>query len=180
MYDHVLKYQENEHTTDLISELSNKQFLDMISYPRVDPVSQGKTVMQTLRGADEASEVEDAWSDADQPKISEPDDEDTESDVSDGGRSYETLPKGLRQPNGLTERNIERICRVICSAPPRTAAKLESKFGKLKDKPQFAFLNPTNGYHAYYQWRLERNRAGNGIPPEYDLGMGDDQAVAVR
>ena len=177
MYDTVLVHQDTESTINLISEMSNEQFLDVISCPRVDPISQGKTVMQSLG---EASGVEDASSEAEHARISEGDDEGTESDVSDGRCNYEALPKGLHQPDGITERNIERICRIICTAPSRATAKLESKFRKLKDRSQFAFIDPTNKYHAYYQWRLERNRAGDGIPPEYDLGMGDEQGETVR
>ena len=175
VYDNALVYQQTEDKTKLVSEMSNEQFLDAISCPRIDPVTQGNRVLQSLGAANEVSDNENAS--ADERAVGEDGAEDdvSESDISDGGHIYETVPKGASQPNGKIEQDIEKICRMICTAPSHTSAKLEARFRKLKVKPRFAFLDPGHRYHKYYKWRLERNKAGDGIGPEYDYGVGQEQ-----
>ena len=174
MYDNALVYQRTEDKVNLISEMSNDQFLDAISCPRVDPVTQGQKVLQSLGGAKEASGDEDLSSEGEADEGGAEEDG-SGSDISDGGRIYETIPKGALQPNGKIEQDIEKICRLICTAPSHTGAKLESRFRQLHIKPRFAFLDPEDRHYKYYKWRLERNRAGRGIGPEYDYGVGDEQ-----
>lgn len=179
IYEDALIYQSDEKAPQLISEMSNEQYLDAISCPRDDPVTQGKKVMQSSADMDDPSDVEDDVSNLDDGTLSAPDDG-SQSDASDGGRIYETLPEGAIQASSKMERRIEKVCRMIHSASLQEIAELETRFLESTAGYRYQFLDACNKYHAYYRWRLERNRAGKGIDAQYDYGMGLECGKELR
>ncbi|KAL9101987.1 MAG: hypothetical protein Q9163_002816 [Psora crenata] len=122
VYNDALIYKCEEDAPQLVTEMSNEQFLDSISCPRIDPISQGKRVMRTLGDEEDASDTDGASVEEDNEKDA------GDSDASQGGRVYETLPNGAVQPDGIMERDIERICRIICLEPIHRRDKLEHLF----------------------------------------------------
>ena len=161
--------------------MTNEQYLDAISCPRIDPISQGKKVMRSPDD-DEYSSDEDETASIE--AATEPDAVDVkgdDSDISDGGRAYETLPKGVIQPDGIVERDIERICRIICMEAKPRRERFEHLLSEAKgQQPRFSFLIPGNNHHSYFRWRLHTNEMGNGIGPEFDHGTGVREGEAVK
>ena len=178
IYDDALIYHSDQETPQLISEMSNEQYLDAISCPRDDPATQGKKVMQSSADMDDPTDLEDNASVMDDGTTDKNDG--SESDASEGGRIYETLPKGAIQPNSKTEKDVEKVCRLICSTPPKASAELEARVLESQAGSRYRFLHPSDEYHAYYRWRLERNIAGKGIDAKYDYGLGPGQGRELR
>lgn len=159
--------------------MSNEQYLDAISCPRDDAVTQGKKVMQSAADMDDPSDFEDDASAIDDATTGARD-SGSESDVSEGGHIYETLPKGAVQPNSKMEKNIEKICRLMCSASSKASSELEDRFLQSAARSRYTFLDPSSEYNTYYRWRLEKNTAGDGIDAQYDFGMGKEQGKELR
>ena len=132
--------------------MSNEQYLDAISCPRIDPIRQGQKVLISDTSEDENIEEEAGGEEEEE---------------------YETLPEGAIRPNDcLAERRIERIARALCIHPVEKQAFYQDLMTrKLLDDPKWAkhsFLNPSDRHHIYYKFRIAENRAGRGIDPEYD------------
>ncbi len=166
VYNDSLVYQDPDNAPQLVSELTNEQYLGAISCPRIDPIRQGKKVMAQVdesflesEDGDEKVEITDDTEDLD-------DDEEDEVE-------YETLPEGAIRPDDcLAERRIERIARAVCIHPEKEQAFYENRMKqKFIDDPKWAkysFLLPADHHHIYYEYRIAENRAGRGIDPEYD------------
>ena len=160
----------------LVSDTSNEQYLDAISCPREDPITQSKNASHSLDDSESSSEEESSSPSANAGEGRQDDEASqlNETGAVDAQPTYEVLPRGAMQPDGATERDIERICRLICLSPPLVSGKVEQKLkNRLKEKSRFGFLGPGHKFHSYYKWRLERNRLGDGIAPEYDLEGGE-------
>ena len=164
--------------------MSNEQYLDAISCPRIDPVAQGEKLAHSLGRKDASSDTaEDSEAyETDKTSIDgdiSPEDHDGDQQKGLGkakaGRLANNPPEGTIEPDGQMERSIEQVCRIICAAPDSSSAELERRFReKFKDRPKYTFLDPESRFHTYYKWRLARNRAGDGIAPKYDVVVDDD------
>ena len=146
--------------------MTNEQYLDAISCPRIDPIKQGQHVMPLVEEHFLDSE------DGDE-KVDLTEDTEDEVDDEDDDEEYETLPDGAIRPDDcVAERRIERIARAICIHPVKEQAFYEGNMRqRVLDDPKWAkhsFLLPTDRHHIYYQYRIAENRAGRGIDPEYD------------
>ena len=143
--------------------MTNEQYLDTISCPRIDPTRQGQKVL--AHAEDSFLESEDG-----NTKIEITDDTDDEEDEEE---EYETLPEGAVRPaDCLAERRIERVARALCIHPTEKQPFYEDLMNrKPADDPKWAkhaFLRPGHRHHIYYRYRIAENRAGRGIDPEYD------------
>ena len=166
IYNDALVYQDPDNAPQLVSEMTDEQYLDAISCPRIDPIRQGQKVMAQVEepcldseDGDETVEITDDAGDEDNK-----DAEDEE---------YETLPEGAIRPDDcVAERRIERIARAICIHPVEEQAFYEDRMlQKSADDPKWAkhsFLRSGDRHHIYYKYRLAENRGGRGIDPEYD------------
>lgn len=146
--------------------MTNEQYLEAISCPRIDPIKQGQHVMAQVDDNFLESEDGDEKVDLTLDSGDEVEDEDDEEE-------YETLPEGAIRPNDcVAQRRIERIARAICIHPVNEQAFYEGHMKqKVLDDPKWAkqsFLLPSDRHHIYYQYRVAENRAGRGIDPEYD------------
>ena len=174
-YQNAMVYRNPDKAKQLVAEMTDTQYLDAFSCPRIDPISQGKKVVRFLGDENNSSDTEDSFSDEDHTEKIAADTDAFNSDESDGGRVYETLPKGVIQPGGIMERDVERICRIICLEAEHRREKLENHLRSSKERrPRFTFLNPSDTFHSYFRWRLRCNELGNGIAPEYDHDNGVD------
>ncbi|KAL9128689.1 MAG: hypothetical protein Q9217_002682 [Psora testacea] len=168
-YNRTLVYQNSEDAAQLSTEMTDEQYLDAISCPRIDPINQGKKVMRSLDDDEDSLDTEKSTSDMEDIDEDPADASADDSDASEGGRAYETLPKGVMKPNGIMERDVERTCRIICMEGKHRRDKLEHLLRNSKaHKPRFNFLDPKNKFHTYFRWRLRCNERGNGIGPEFD------------
>ena len=187
MYDDTLTAEGAENAPHLISEMTNDQYLDAISCPRIDSKTQGKKVTDSLGGLDASSRSDNELTD--DTHDYDDDDDSAEEDVDAGvsrltsepsqSRRYQghaTLLKGAAEPDGETERSIEQVCRLISRVSADVAGDLERRLREeFKHNARYSFLDPQASLHPYFRWRLDRNRAGDGIPPEYDYGVNDGQ-----
>lgn len=162
VYDENLVYQNPENAPQLVSELTEEQYLDAISCPRIIPPKHVKNVM--------GDPAEPAHSDEDGDEESELDLEDTEEEEEEE-EEVEKLPPGVVRPDDhVIQRRIEVLSRVICSKPPKQHGAVEAHLRKkLQGKADHRFLNPHNVHHRYYKWRLAENKAGRSYAPEDDL-----------
>ena len=143
--------------------MTNEQYLDAISCPRIDPIRQGQKVLAHVEDSFLESEDGDT-------RIEINDDTDDEEDEE---QEYETLPEeAIRPADCLAERRIERVARALCIHPTKKQSFYEDLMKqKLADDPKWAkhsFLHPGDRHHIYYKYRIAENRAGRGIDPEYD------------
>ena len=153
--------------------MSNEQYLDAISCPRIDPIRQGQKVLAHVEESFLESEDGD-----EKVEISDTSEDENIEEEEAGGEEeeeeeYETLPEGAIRPNDcLAERRIERIARALCIHPVEKQAFYQDLMTrKFLDDPKWAkhsFLNPSDRHHIYYKYRIAENRAGRGIDPEYD------------
>ena len=146
--------------------MTNEQYLDAISCPRIDPIKQGQKVMPQVEEPFLESE------DGDE-RIGVSDDTGDEDNDEEYEEEYETLPEGAIRPDDcVAERRIERIARAICIHSVKEQAFYENQMEeKLRNDPKWAkhsFLLPSDRHHTYYKYRIAENRAGRGIDPEYD------------
>ena len=149
--------------------MTNEQYLDAISCPRIDPIRQGQKVLAHVEGSFLESEDGDSKIEIDDDSEAE----DNNSNEADEEDEYETLPEGaLRPADCLAERRIERLARALCIHPAEKQPFYEDLMKrKLADDPKWAkhsFLRPGHRHHIYYKYRIAENRAGRGIDPEYD------------
>lgn len=166
VYNDALVYQDPEGAPQLISEMTNEQYLDAISCPRIDPIKQGQKVMA------QAEETLLESGDGDD-KVEIMDDTEDEENEEEDEEEYETLPEGASRPDDcVAERRIERIARAICIHSVKEQAFYEGRVRqKFLDDPKWAkhsFLLPGDRHHIYYKYRIAENRAGRGIDPEHD------------
>lgn len=160
-------YKDPDNAPQLVSEMTNEQYLDAISCPRIDPIKQGEKVMpksEELFAESETESKQDEESNAETVGEVKDDEDDGE---------WETLPVGaIRPPEFRRERLLEQICRAICCKPEKEQDMRERRFKQLAvSNPKWAtcsFLFPSDRSYIYYKWRLAENRAGRGIPVEYD------------
>lgn len=166
IYNDALIYRDPENAPQLVSEMTDEQYLDSISCPRINPIEQGQKVMPRV----EEPLMESA---DDDEKVEIADDTEDEYDDEVDEEEYEFLPEGAICPNDcVAERRIERIARAICIHPVKVQALYE---GHMKQKalndPKWAkhsFLLPGDRHYIYYKYRVAENRAGRGIDPEHD------------
>ena len=159
--------------------MSNEQYLDAISCSHVEPNILGK-ISDDSPDDGESPQADSSSISSSSSESPDGDEHDppTESDRLEAQPPYETLPRGVTQPDGATERDVERICRLICLSSPQVSTKVEQRLrNRLKDKPRFAFLGSGHVFHSYFKWRLERNRLGDGIAPKYDYGGGQERQI---
>ena len=145
--------------------MTNEQYLDAISCPRIDPIRQGQKVLAHVEESFLESEDGDTKIEIDDAT------DDEEEEEEDQG--YETLPEGaIRPADCLAERRIERLARALCIHPVAKQSFYEDLMKrKLAEDPKWAkhsFLHPGDRHHIYYKYRIAENRAGRGIDPEYD------------
>ena len=166
IYNDALVYQDPENAPQLVSEMTDEQYLDAISCPRVDPIKQGEKVM---------AQVEETFLESDDgdEKIEITDDTEDEDFADEDEAEYETLPEGAICPNDcVAERRIERIARAICIHSAKEQDFYEGQMRqRLLNDPKWAkhsFLLPSDRHHIYYRYRIAENRAGRGIDPECD------------
>ncbi|KAG8527629.1 uncharacterized protein KY384_007782 [Bacidia gigantensis] len=184
--DENMAYQNSLAGPHLISEMTDSQYLDAISCPRIDAMTQGKQVAQLLDNSTQPIPTTSTTDSTSRPP-EEPNEDifssDTESDVSSSGHIYESLFPKTSQPPGTVEQDIEKICRLISMSPSHLEGIIERQYLERMTGQQaqrFGFLDPTDSFHPYYRWRLERNRRGDGIGPEFDGGTGEEQGQEMR
>ena len=71
----------------------------------------------------------------------------------------------LKPPSGvvLPPREIRNILEKTAGYVARNGAVFEDRIrDKEAQNPKFSFLNPSDAYHAFYEWRLSEIRAGRG------------------
>jgi splicing factor 3A subunit 1 len=71
----------------------------------------------------------------------------------------------LKPPTGvvLPPREIRNVLEKTAGYVARNGAVFEDRIRDKESKnPKFSFLNPTDAYHDFYQWRLGEVRAGRG------------------
>ncbi|KOS21817.1 Pre-mRNA-splicing factor [Escovopsis weberi] len=71
----------------------------------------------------------------------------------------------IKAPAGvvLPPREIRNILEKTAGYVARNGAVFEDRIReKERSNPKFSFLNPSDAYHAFYQWRLDEIRAGRG------------------
>ena len=176
--------------------MTNEQYLDALSCPRIDPIKQGQNIMASTESDLESTGYENGASDNDKessngdwfaPESDHPVEAERseETDIktksgqgqrADGrkvmwqnGIEYALRPKGKPQDREMEVR-VEQICRLICLEPTEQREDFRAWLQTQKEKdPNFAFLNPTDYSHHYFLWRLLENQQGRGIPPAYDV-----------
>ena len=166
IYNDALIYQSPDNAPQLVSEMTDQQYLDSISCPRINPIEQGQKVMPRVE--ERLIESEDG-----DEKVEIVDDTEDEYDDEVDEEEYEVLPEGAIRPDDcVAERRIERIARAICIHPVKDQALYEGHMKhKATNDPKWAkhsFLHPDDRHHIYYKYRVAENRAGRGIDPEHD------------
>ncbi|KXH53112.1 hypothetical protein CSAL01_10722 [Colletotrichum salicis] len=71
----------------------------------------------------------------------------------------------LKPPNGvvLPPREIRNVLEKTAGYVARNGLIFEDRIReKERSNPKFSFLNNTDAYHAFYQWRLDEIKAGRG------------------
>lgn len=165
--------------------MTNEQYLDAISCPRVAPITQGRKVRRSRKKVNNSSialsDELDNCNDGDGEGDSEVNateasakDVPSESEASEIESTRATLPEGAFKPDDETERAIEQVCRIVSMVPAPAATKLEDLFRqRYKETLKYSFLDSREDLYPYFKWRLDLNRAGYGIPPGLDYGSGN-------
>ncbi len=156
--------------------MTNEQYLDVLSCPRIDPVKQGAKIM----GNDDASMTTGAIDTDVERSSSGVEDETSEDD----GKEPVLLddanlaPGIIRPTTRRAQARVEAIARrlVIANLNLNHAQKnlairqMEGRMQKLfENNPEFKFLYPDDPYNPYYKWRVAENRANRGVDPRFDL-----------
>ena len=161
IYDETLVFQEPDGVPRLVSEMTEEQYLDAISCPRIDPMKEARKVL--VGDEDSAISVEDS----DQSELDLGDTEDEEDE------EEENLPPGVIRPDDVSQqRRIEVMCRIICSksSGSKKDGAMEAHLRKkTRGQADSRFLDTHNRFYSYFKWRLAENRAGRGYNPEDDL-----------
>lgn len=163
-----LALSDRQINPSLTCKMTSTQYLNAFSQPRNEHALSGEEIPQIgqkspiLRSAG----------------FSEPGDSSdpgSTTDLSNESNSFEALnapgSASKRQvlPTGQQERDVERVCRLICLTPVNLQQQVESQLRQVsKARSRFAFMDTRNGLFSYYQWRLRKNKAGYGIPPDFD------------
>ena len=156
--------------------MTNEQYLDILSCPRVDPVRQGAKILV----ADNASTTAGASDTEKELSSSGIDDGTTEDGVEEGSLLESALlPRGIiRPPTRRGQVRVEAIARRISvavqniphSRKEHVIHSMEVKIKNLfKNNPHYEFILPSDPYNPYYKWRITENRANRGVDPSYDL-----------
>lgn len=156
--------------------MTNEQYLDVLSCPRIDPVKQGAKIM----GNDGASMTTGATGTDVEQSASGVEDEVSEDD----GEAPDLLddanlaPSVIRPNTRRAQARVEAIARRLATAnmdlkdaqKDLAIRQMEGRMQKLFNKnPEFKFLFPDDPYNPYYKWRMAENRANRGIDPRFDL-----------
>ena len=156
--------------------MTNEQYLDALSCPRIDPVKQGAKIMGNndasmmtgttgTDGEDGSSGIEDETSD----------DESGKPDLLDNAN---LPPSVIRPVTRRAQARVEAVARrlVIANMNMNHARinlairQMEGRMQKLfENNPEFRFLFPDNPYNPYYKWRIAENKANRGVDPRFDL-----------
>ncbi|KAL2044412.1 hypothetical protein N7G274_003117 [Stereocaulon virgatum] len=183
VYDDNFVYQDPDNAVQLVSEMTNEQYLDAISCPRIDPIKQGAKILGgddiSLATETEGTDVE--KSELDLGETTEEEDYATHSadegpPANDDDDQWEYWPDGAVRPDSIdTQIKIEGVCRRLVAAGNTDAAiaRNEAAFKQAWSnnparRAQASWLWEDDPHHVYYKWRLSRNRAGKGIPESED------------
>lgn len=174
--------------------MTDEQYLDAISCPRIDPVNQGQKIMQmvdlesidapvanALANEDSETEATDLVEEDDSSRPADLELESTERHPNgvqiqaDGrkitwkeGIAFGIRPKG-QPPDRGTEVRIERLARLICMEPLERQQQFRIWLQKTKGTDgKYSFLNSMDRSYHYFSWRLLENQAGRGLLPAYD------------
>ncbi|KAH7158251.1 Pre-mRNA splicing factor PRP21 like protein-domain-containing protein [Dactylonectria estremocensis] len=85
----------------------------------------------------------------------------------------------IKPPAGvvLPPREIRNVLEKTAGYVARNGSVFEDRIrDKERQNPKFSFLNPTDAYHLFYEWRLNEVRAGRGTA--IAAGRADDAAPA--
>lgn len=159
VYNEHLVYQDPENAPQLVSEMTEAQYLDAISCPRIDPTKIGS---KAKAGPEKSgTDVESSVDGSEDLSL----DDTTEEEVQG------SMPHGVTRPKDSKIRTyIEMCCRLICSKPVKQQAKLVSLMTqKYKDSADHSWVLPRDKHHAFFKRRLAENKAGRGYPPEEDM-----------
>ena len=160
--------------------MTNEQYLDALSCPRIDPVKQGAKIM----GNNDASMMTGATSTDGEEGSSGIEDETSDDDWGKPDLlDHANLPPGIIRPVTLrAQARVEAVARRLVSANidlPGTRINLairqmEGRMQKLfENNPEFRFLSYDDLYNPYYKWRIAENKANRGVDPRFDLtGIG--------
>lgn len=186
--------------------MTQDQYLDAISCPRIDPARQGQKIMQSQESDFDSSQNGETGlgsdSEGEEGGLSGEDSEGAAGDGLEpegehhpdgfatdargrkvlwkGGLAYGWRPKG-RPDDRESEVQIERVCRIICLEEPNKHEHYLSWLRTTKGKdPIFSFLNPNHHAHHYFLWRLSENQSGRGIMPEYDIPLKEARTQPQR
>lgn len=87
----------------------------------------------------------------------------------------------LKPPEGvvLPPREIRNVLEKTAGYVARNGLVFEDRIrDKERSNPKFSFLNSTDAYHAYYQWRLDEIKAGRGTA--IAAGRANEAAAAAE
>ena len=136
MWEETLVYRNAESAPKLVSDMTQEQYLDAISCPRIDPINKGRKIMR--------------------PSDADPDDFGLTTDE-------EKTPPMSRPKDIKTKYLIEATCREICGKPEdehKQIAKFIQKSFRSNEK--YAFLMKSHHLHRFFLWRLRQNKAKRG------------------
>ena len=161
--------------------MTNEQYLDAISCPRIDPIKQGAKI---LGGNDAYSTTETEGNDGEKSEVDlgETTDEDEavhsgdEETAADDDEEWEYWPAGAVRPDRIdVQIRMEGACRRLVAlgnndaSIARNEAKIRQGFASNPTRrTQYSFLWKDDPHHIYYKFRLAQNRAGKGIPESKD------------
>ena len=136
MWEDTLVYRNPENASQLVSHMTQEQYLDAISCPRIDPIHKGRNIMRPL--------------DAD------PDDFGLTTDE-------EKHPPMNKPKDANTRYLIEGVCGDICGKAEVDFERF-IKFIKrvLRHNADYAFFKKSHRFHRFFLWRLKKNRAKRG------------------
>ena len=163
--------------------MTNEQYLDAMSCPRIDPIKQGAKILggddisfaTDTEGTDgEKSELDLGETTEEEDYAAHSADEDPAADDEDD--RWEYWPVGAVRPDSIDiQIKIEGLCRRLVSAGNNDVAIIHNE-AVIKQawannpvrRAQASWLWEDDPHHIYYRWRLSRNRAGKGIPESED------------
>ena len=164
--------------------MTNEQYLDAISCPRIDPIKQGTRIL----GDDDASSTaETSGNEGDQSSLDlgeTTEEEDTAADIAaeetiaqdEGEEEWEYWPPGAVRPDDMpTQVRMEAVSRKLVAAGNDNATiarneniVMQTYANDPTRRAQCSWLWKEDPHHIYYKWRLSQNRIGKGIPEEKD------------
>lgn len=156
--------------------MTNEQYIDALSCPRIDPVKQGAKIM----GNDDASITMEATGTDVEQSSSGAEDETSEDDAEEPELLDDAnlAPGVIRPTTRRAQARVEAIARRLAIANMNlnhtqknlAIRQMEGRMQKqFKNNPGFKFLFPDDPYNPYYKWRIAENRANRGVDPRFDL-----------